>query len=47
MRDLLNKTFFKFLVRFIFIILIGVVGVFIAGIVNRVSDDSITATVEE
>lgn len=46
MKNLLNKTFFKLLVRFILIILIGVTGVFVAGLIDRLGGHPITAEVQ-
>lgn len=38
MDKLLNKTFFKFLVRFIIIVTIGIAGVLIAGLIGDLKD---------
>jgi len=46
MKELLNKTFLKFLARFVIIILIGVTGVVIIGIFID-SSQSETAAVKE
>jgi len=43
MQGLLNKTFLKFLVRFVAIILIGVTGAFIAGIVDTLRNNDVAS----
>ena len=48
MEGLLNKTFLRFLVRFVAIILIGVTGAFVAGIVDTLRhNDVASVNIEE
>ena len=46
MNGAFNKTFLKFLVRFALIIFLSITGVFIAGVVDKLGDDSVTARVQ-
>ena len=47
MFGLLNKTFLTFLVRFIMIVLIGISGVFVAGIIDELGKSTATVRVQE